>query len=56
MLAQLIGVSVIVVGIFGLALAFFMIIERTIGNRVTLEVEWSGLDALEMRREAYPNV
>jgi len=42
--------------IFGLAMAFFVIVERTIGNRVLAEVEWSGLDALEMGSEAYPNV
>jgi Amt family ammonium transporter len=54
--AQLIGVSVNAVVIFGLALAFFVIVERTIGNRVPAEVEWSGLDSLEMGSEAYPNV
>jgi ammonium transporter, Amt family len=54
--AQLIGVSVNVIVIFGLAMAFFVIVERTIGNRVPAEVEWSGLDSLEMGSEAYPNV
>jgi Amt family ammonium transporter len=54
--AQLIGVSVNVLVVFGLAMAFFVIIERTIGNRVSAEVEWSGLDSLEMGSEAYPNV
>jgi ammonia channel protein AmtB len=49
-------VSVNAVVIFGLAMAFFVIVERTIGNRVLAEVEWSGLDALEMGSEAYPNV
>jgi ammonia channel protein AmtB len=42
--------------IFGLAMAFFVVVERTIGNRVAAEVEWSGLDSLEMGSEAYPNV
>ena len=42
--------------VFGLAMAFFVIIERTIGNRVPAEVEWTGLDALEMGSDAYPNV
>ena len=28
----------------------------TIANRVAAEVEWSGIDALEMGAEAYPNV
>ncbi len=54
--AQLIGVGVNIVVVFGLALAFFAIVERTIGNRVLAEVEWTGLDALEMGSDAYPNV
>jgi Amt family ammonium transporter len=54
--AQLIGVTVNIVVVFGLALAFFMIIERTLGNRVIPEVEWSGLDSLEMGTDAYTNV
>jgi Amt family ammonium transporter len=54
--AQLIGVSVNLVVVFGLAFAFFTIIERTIGNRVIPEVEWTGLDALEMGTDAYTNV
>lgn len=52
--AQLIGVITNLVVVFGLALTFFVIIERTIGNRVAAEVEWSGLDMLEMGSEAYP--
>ena len=56
LVAQLIGVTVNLVVVFGLAFAFFMIIERTIGNRVIPEVEWSGLDALEMGTDAYTNV
>ena len=52
--AQLIGVVVNIVVVFGLAWAFFRVVERTIGNRVPAEVEWSGLDALEMGSEAYP--
>ncbi len=54
--AQLIGVTVNLVLVFGLALAFFAIVERTIGNRVAAEVEWTGLDALEMGSDAYPKV
>jgi len=54
--AQLIGVTVNVIVVFGLSMAFFMIVERTIGNRVIAEVEWSGLDPLEMGSEAYPTV
>jgi ammonium transporter, Amt family len=55
-IAQLIGVSVNVIVVLGLAMTFFVILERAIGNRVTAEVEWSGLDSLEMGSEAYPNV
>ena len=33
-----------------------VILERLIGNRVLAEVEWSGLDALEMGSDAYPHV
>ncbi|HUY29186.1 MAG TPA: ammonium transporter [Candidatus Binataceae bacterium] len=54
--AQLIGVSVNFIVVFGLAWTFFMIVERTFGNRVLAEVEWSGLDALEMGSDAYPHV
>ena len=54
--AQVIGVSVNLIVVFGLALAFFVTVERMIGNRVPLEVEFTGLDALEMGSEAYPNV
>ena len=53
--AQLIGVTVNIVVVFGLAMLFFKIVERTIGNRVLAEVEWSGLDALEMGSDAYPH-
>ncbi|MHB8383773.1 MAG: ammonium transporter [Candidatus Binataceae bacterium] len=55
-IAQLIGVTANIVVIFGLAWIFFTIIERTLGNRVLAEVEWSGLDALEMGSDAYPHV
>ncbi len=54
--AQLIGVCVNFVVIFGLAWIFFTIVERILGNRVLAEVEWSGLDALEMGSDAYPHV
>ena len=53
--AQLIGVTVNIVVVFGLSMLFFKIVERTIGNRVLVEVEWSGLDALEMGSDAYPH-
>lgn len=51
--AQLIGVITNLVVIFALATAFFRIVEYTIGNRVPAEVEWSGLDSLEMGTDAY---
>ena len=52
--AQVIGVITNLIVIFVLALVFFVIVERTIGNRVAAEVEWSGLDTLEMGSDAYP--
>jgi Amt family ammonium transporter len=53
--SQLIGVVVNIVVVFGLSRVFFLVVEHTIGNRVPAEVEWSGLDALEMGSEAYPS-
>ena len=55
LIAQLIGISVNIIVVLGLAFAFFMIVERTIGNRVIPEVEYTGLDALEMGTDAYNN-
>ena len=54
--AQLIGITVNLIVVFSLAMLFFVIVERLIGNRVPAEVEWTGLDALEMGSDAYPNV
>lgn len=51
--AQAIGVVANLIVVFTLATLFFRIVERTIGNRVPAEVEWSGLDALEMGTDAY---
>jgi len=56
LVAQLIGVTVNVVVVFTLAMIFFVIVERTMGNRVSSEVEWTGLDPLEMGSDAYPTV
>ncbi|HUO05862.1 MAG TPA: ammonium transporter, partial [Candidatus Binataceae bacterium] len=50
--AQSIGVITNFIVVFGLSMIFFMIVERTIGNRVLAEVEWTGLDALEMGSDA----
>jgi ammonium transporter, Amt family len=52
--AQVIGATANIVVVFGLAFGFFMLIEHLMGNRVPLEVEFTGLDALEMGSEAYP--
>jgi Amt family ammonium transporter len=54
LLAQLIGVVVNAGFVFALSFAFFSILERILGNRVSAEVEWNGLDAHEMGSEAYP--
>jgi len=56
LVAQLIGVTVNAVVVFTLAMIFFVIVERTMGNRVSTEVEWTGLDPLEMGSDAYPTV
>jgi Amt family ammonium transporter len=52
--AQLIGVAANALFVFPAAFAFFRLTDRWIGNRVSAEVEWSGLDASEMGSEAYP--
>jgi ammonium transporter, Amt family len=52
--AQVIGIGTNMVVVFGLAYAFFRIVELLVGNRVPSEVEWDGLDGLEMGSEAYP--
>lgn len=52
--AQLIGVAVNAVFVFGAAWGFFQLVERLLGNRVSPEIEQAGLDALEMGTDAYP--
>ena len=54
LVAQAIGVGTNLVFVFTLAYGFFWLMERTLGNRVTAEVEWNGLDSQEMGSEAYP--
>jgi Amt family ammonium transporter len=54
LVAQLIGVVVNIVFVFGAAFGFFKLIERVLGNRVSAEVELTGLDQLEMGTDAYP--
>jgi Amt family ammonium transporter len=53
--AQAIGVVTNFVVVFGLAFGFFRLVDRVIGNRVSAEVEWTGLDELEMGSDAYPD-
>jgi Amt family ammonium transporter len=52
--AQCIGVIANLVFVFPLAFLFFRLCDRFVGNRVPAEVEWSGLDSLEMGSDAYP--
>lgn len=52
--AQAIGAATNAVVVFGAAYVFFRVLERLIGNRVDSEVEWQGLDSLEMGSDAYP--
>jgi ammonium transporter, Amt family len=56
LVAQTVGIVVNFAFVFGAATAFFRIVDRLIGNRVTAEVESTGLDALEMGTDAYPNL
>ena len=53
-LAQAIGVLANVLFVFPAAYGFFRLLDRIIGNRVPAEVEWAGLDTLEMGSDAYP--
>jgi Amt family ammonium transporter len=52
--AQLIGVTTNAAFVFAAAYAFFLATDHFIGNRVSAEVEWIGLDSHEMGSEAYP--
>ncbi len=52
--AQCIGVLANVAFVFPVAWGFFKLVDRAIGMRVPAEVEWSGLDSLEMGSDAYP--
>jgi Amt family ammonium transporter len=52
--AQAIGVVTNVVFVFAASYGFFKLTDRLLGNRVPAEVEWSGLDSMEMGSEAYP--
>jgi ammonium transporter, Amt family len=52
--AQCIGILANILFVFPVMYAFFRLVDRWIGMRVPAEVEWSGLDSLEMGSEAYP--
>jgi Amt family ammonium transporter len=54
LLAQTIGVLTNVVFVFAASYGFFKLTDRLIGNRVPAEVEWNGLDTMEMGSAAYP--
>jgi Amt family ammonium transporter len=54
LLAQVIGVLVNLLVVGGLAFATFRLTGRLVGNRVPIEVEYTGLDQLEMGADAYP--
>lgn len=53
--AQCIGVAANLLFVFPAAFGFFKLVQRTLGNRVPTEVEWAGLDSLEMGSDAYPH-
>jgi ammonium transporter, Amt family len=52
--AQVIAVVINAAFALGIATVFFRLLERTLGNRVSAEVESSGLDSSEMGADAYP--
>jgi Amt family ammonium transporter len=54
LVAQLVGVLVNLLVVGGLAWATFKLTDRLVGNRVPVEVEYTGLDQLEMGADAYP--
>ena len=55
MAAQLICVAVLIVWGFGLSYIFFKLLDKTMGLRVSKEVEIAGLDIPEMGMVAYPD-
>jgi Amt family ammonium transporter len=52
--AQAVGVGTNLFVVFAIAFAFFFGLNRLMGNRVPADVEWSGLDEMEMGSQAYP--
>jgi len=53
LLVQVIGAAANLVFVFALATGFFRLCDRLMGMRVAAEVEWTGLDGMEMGSEAY---
>jgi Amt family ammonium transporter len=51
--AQAVGAATNALVVFSIAFGFFFGLERLLGNRVEAEVEWTGLDELEMGSQAY---
>jgi Amt family ammonium transporter len=51
--AQAVGALTNGLVVFSIAFGFFFGLERLMGNRVAAEVEWTGLDELEMGSQAY---
>jgi len=54
LVAQAVGVLANALLVFGASFGFFKLVDRLMGNRVPAEVEYAGLDALEMGTDAYP--
>jgi ammonium transporter, Amt family len=52
--AQCLGIAANALFVFPAAYGFFRAVDRAIGMRVPAEVEWAGLDTVEMGGEAYP--
>ncbi|MDR3633643.1 MAG: ammonium transporter, partial [Isosphaeraceae bacterium] len=55
LIAEMIGVAANLCWVFPVALAFFFVVEKTMGNRVPAVVEIGGLDIPEMGVEGYVN-
>ena len=54
LVAQVVGVATNAVFVFGAAYGFFRLVDQVLGLRVAAEIEYQGLDALEMGTDAYP--
>jgi Amt family ammonium transporter len=54
LVAQVVGMTANALVVFGISYAFFRVVDWLIGNRPIAEVEWAGLDGMEMGSDAYP--